>query len=194
MLQAHIALHFGHILRLGPICRFGIGIHHPKDPLCPRKSRKDRGHLLGDHIYRHGKLSGIVGKDREFTGSEARKKHQNSAGANRHSVGHLRGIAHNRPHNAAVELGFELFVPQIVVQLAEFLHAGFLMVKDLDDLLSGDAFFDITVHRTDRLLLPLVVLGASLGNRPAAEGNERDEEKNDQSQPDVGGNHEDKGA
>ena len=65
MVHDDVALHFGHLVRILRIRRFGSLVHHLEDALRTGKCREDRRHLLREHVDGHCELARVVGEDRK---------------------------------------------------------------------------------------------------------------------------------
>ena len=68
------------------------------------------------------------------------------------------------------------------------------MVKHLDNLAAGNAFFDISVDGADGGLLTGIIFAALSRYKSAGEKENRHKGDGDEGQPDVGGYHENKGS
>ncbi len=66
---------------------------------------------------------------------------------------HVAQVSHNRHQDIRKSICTGSGLAQTVVQSVEFLHRFSLVIEHLHNLLSGNKFFHITIHLSNRLLL-----------------------------------------
>ena len=190
VLEDHVALHIGHIDRALGVGGLGLLVHYRENALRARKSGEDRRGLLGDIVYWHAELLGILCEELKRTGVESAHYHEYAADAYGDRVADHARVVHDRTHNAAVELRLHLLVAEILVESLEFLAANVLVVEDLDDLLSRNGLLDVSVSRAECRLLTRVIFSRCSRDLCAADREEGNEGDRDQSQPGVSRYHE----
>ena len=194
IVELDIALHVRHVCGIGFVRLLLGAVEHVKYALRTGKRGKHRAHLHGNLVDGAGELARIVDKDGQTADVKAARNAEDAADACGHRVGDLPGVAHDRSHDTAEKLRADLLFAQVVVQQFKFVHAGCLVVEDLDDLLPRDALFDVAVDCAERRLLRNIVFARLAGQRAPAEEIDRDEREGDQRQPDVGVAHDGEGG
>ena len=116
VVELDIPLHVRHVCGIGFVRLFFGAVEHVKHAFRAGKRGKHRAHLHRDLVDRAGELARVVDEDGQTADVKAARDAENTADTRGQRVGNLPGVAHDRTHDAAVELRADLLFAQVVVQ------------------------------------------------------------------------------
>ena len=134
-----------HLYRIRFICLFRLFIHYLEHTLRTGKRGKDRIDLHGDLVDRAAELAGVVYKYCQSAKTEPSGKTEQTTDARCDTVTDLSDVSHDRPHDTAKELRFDLFLTKIIIQIRKFFHCFFLVAEYFYYFLAGYCLFDVTI-------------------------------------------------
>ena len=134
--------------------RFSL-IQHTENTLCAGKRGKNRAKELCHLCNRSGKGTAIFQKGNQCAKRNHTVNAHNTAADRSDCIADMRQITHDRHQHIGKGIGFGRSVTKCFIALCESFLGRLLMAKHLDNLLTFDHFFNITIHSTDCLLLLL---------------------------------------
>ena len=194
ILYNNFTLHIRHGVSIRIIGTLGFRIHHLKNALGTGQCCKNSSHLGSDLADRHVELTRVLGKNCQPARRQPSEYHQDTSDANSYPVCNLGHIPHNRASNPSEKVCLELRLPHVVIQEAKFFRTFIFVVKDLDNLLPGYCFFEITIHSTESRLLSAVVFFGKAAEQCSRSSDKRDRQHNDKRQHTVRRNHKNQGT
>ena len=132
---------------------FGFLVNDVENAFRTGKRRQNVVELLGKVGQRLGKRAGILQKRKHRAHGKRVADDEHAARRRDCRVNDMGEVAHNRHQGAGVSVGAGRRVLQFVVEGGKRLNRFLLVVKDLDDLLPFNRFFNKAVCRAEGFLL-----------------------------------------
>ena len=130
-------------------------IQQSEDAVRAREGHDDRVELHGDLVDRHREALVKCKEGRQLTDRQASVpvNCQRTADDRADDIAQISQLCIDRHENVGEPVRLVGALEQGIIQLVEFLNRLLLMIEDLDDLLAGHHFLNISVHLAEISLL-----------------------------------------